>query len=177
MIRKAIVLSMLLPAALTAADARAADVRASASIDLGGLYGRIDIGGVPPPVLVYPEPVVVQVAPQPVARQPIYLRVPPGHARNWSRHCARYQACGQPVYFVQEDWYQSTYLPIRQGHGGSAHRGASRPASPLLVTAPGVVVDPRGGQRHQAVAGPGPRGAPAKRGHDKHDKHDKRRGH
>ena len=39
---------------------------------------------------------------QPVAGvvvQPIYLHVPPGHAKNWRKHCAHYNACGQPVYF------------------------------------------------------------------------------
>ena len=37
-----------------------------------------------------------------VPRSPIYLYVPPGHAKNWGKHCARYNACSQPVYFVQE---------------------------------------------------------------------------
>jgi hypothetical protein len=34
----------------------------------------------------------------------VYLRVPPGHRRNWSRFCGRYDACGRPVLFVRDDW-------------------------------------------------------------------------
>lgn len=91
----------------------AADIQASAAMDLGRFYGRIDIGGAPPPVLVYPQPVVVERVAPVTVRQPIYLRVPPGHARNWRKHCRKYEACGQPVYFVQETWYQDVYVPAR----------------------------------------------------------------
>ena len=38
--------------------------------------------------------------------QPIYLHVPPGHAKNWRKHCHKYNACGQPVYFVVSDEYK-----------------------------------------------------------------------
>lgn len=66
---------------------------------------------------MYPQPVIIQQAPVAVVRQPIYLRVPPGHARDWSRHCYRYAACNQPVYFVQDSWYQQVYVPqYRQRH-------------------------------------------------------------
>src|SRR5574337_462800 len=37
-----------------------------------------------------------------VPRAPIYMYVPPGHAKHWAKHCARYAACGQPVYFLKE---------------------------------------------------------------------------
>jgi hypothetical protein len=37
--------------------------------------------------------------------------VPPGHEKHWSKHCGKYGACGQPVYFVREDWYQAHYVP------------------------------------------------------------------
>jgi hypothetical protein len=84
------------------------DVGVSIGISQPGVYGRIDIGTVSaPPVLVYPQPVVI-VRPA-VMPQPVYMHVPPGHAKNWSKHCARYDACGRPVYFVQEDWYQQHY--------------------------------------------------------------------
>ena len=46
--------------------------------------------------------------------QPIYLRVPPGHEKHWGKHCARYGACGRPVHFVREDWYQTVYVPRYQ---------------------------------------------------------------
>lgn len=109
--------SAALVAAACAAPALAADVGVSIGFDQPGVYGRIDIGRVPaPPVLVYPQPIVVAPTPVAVYRQPIYLHVPPGHARNWDRHCRRYQACGQPVYFVQDGWYRDVYVPAYHGH-------------------------------------------------------------
>lgn len=67
-----------------------------------GVYGRIDIGNAPPPPVIYSEPIIYQRPAVVVPRSPIYLYVPPGHAKNWGKHCARYNACNQPVYFVQE---------------------------------------------------------------------------
>ena len=29
--------------------------------------------------------------------------------RKWGKHCAKYNACGQPVYFVQEKWVKERY--------------------------------------------------------------------
>lgn len=66
-----------------------------------GVYGRIDIGNGPPPPLIYAQPVIIQRAPVLVQQQPLYLHVPPGQAKKWSRYCAKYNACGQPVYFVK----------------------------------------------------------------------------
>jgi hypothetical protein len=88
-----------------------------------GFYGRIDIGNVPtPPVVVYQQPVVIAPTPVAVYQRPIYLHVPPGHAKNWGKHCARYNACGQPVYFVQEQWYQQKYVPVaRRGYRERDH--------------------------------------------------------
>lgn len=88
------------------------------SIKLGqpGFYGRIDIGDSPLPQLLYAEPIVIE--PMVVGRSPIYLHVPPGHAKKWSKHCRAYDACGRPVYFVDDGWYQNTYVPAyRQRHG------------------------------------------------------------
>jgi hypothetical protein len=113
-----LVFASLLALAATA-PVQAADVDVGVSINIGqpGFYGRIDIGNVPPPVVMYPQPVIIQQAPVAVVRQPIYLRVPPGHARDWSKHCYRYAACNQPVYFVQDSWYQQVYVPqYRQRH-------------------------------------------------------------
>jgi hypothetical protein len=56
---------------------------------------------------------VIAPAPVTLVQQPIYLRVPPGHAKDWKRYCARYAACGQSTYFVQEDWYRRVYAPSR----------------------------------------------------------------
>lgn len=83
----------------------------SISVGQPGFYGRIDVGSLPPPQVLYAEPIVIQPAPAGIVREPIYLRVPPGHAKHWAKHCRRYNACGQPVYFVQDAWYNDIYVP------------------------------------------------------------------
>ena len=105
-----------------AAPAFAADVGASISIGQPGFYGQIDIGNVPQPQLVYPQPVVIQRRPEFVSAPPIYLHVPSGHEKHWSKHCAQYNACGRPVYFVRDDWYNNEYVSHYQ-HGGGDHGG------------------------------------------------------
>jgi len=109
-----------------AGQALATDVGVSVTVGQPGFYGRIDIGNYPPPVLVYPEPVVIQPVPVGVVYQPMYLHVPPGHAKHWSKHCGKYNACGRPVYFVQDRWYNEVYVPryreYRDGHhDGKGH--------------------------------------------------------
>ncbi len=64
--------------------------------------------------VIYARPVLIQAVPTYVGG-PIYLHVPPGHEKHWSKHCAKYNACGRPVYFVREDWYNREYVP-RQHH-------------------------------------------------------------
>jgi len=91
--------------------ALAADVGVSVSVGQPGFYGRIDIGSMPPPRLVYREPIIVAPVAVGVVRQPIYLHVPPGHAKHWNKHCHRYNACGERVYFVQDAWYDDVYVP------------------------------------------------------------------
>ena len=106
-------------AAAVTAPAFAADVGVSVQVGEPGFYGRIDIGNFPQPQLVYPRPVVIHAVPVGVVVQPIYLHVPPGHAKNWRKHCHKYNACGQPVYFVQDGWYNKEYVPrYRESHGG-----------------------------------------------------------
>lgn len=108
----------LLTVALVAGPAAAADVGVSINVAQPGLYGRLDIGGYPPPQTIYAQPVVIQPAPQYVQEPPLYLHVPPGHAKKWKRYCGRYDACGRPVYFVRDDWYQAVYAPrYREVHG------------------------------------------------------------
>lgn len=68
-----------------------------------GVYGRIEIGKAPPPALIYAKPVVASHAVPARGVKPIYLYVPPGQVRKWTRHCAKYQACDLPVYFVRID--------------------------------------------------------------------------
>ena len=115
--------ALALTSLAVAAPAQASDVRVGVSVSVGqpGFYGRIDIGDMPPPVLMYPQPVVIQPAPVAVVRQPIYLHVPPGHARDWRRHCGRYAACNQPVYFVQDQWYSQVYVPHYHQHRGQRY--------------------------------------------------------
>ena len=74
-----------------------------------GVYGRINIGNGPTPVLVYPQPVVIYQPVRPVQASPIYLSVPPGHAKKWGKHCRKYNACGQQVYFVRTAEYEPSY--------------------------------------------------------------------
>ena len=71
-----------------------------------GVYGRVDISNASPPPVVYVRPVTVVRAPPATSRAPLYLHVPPGHAKNWGKHCRKYNACGQPVYFVMSDEYK-----------------------------------------------------------------------
>jgi hypothetical protein len=84
------------------AQATQANVGVTVQIQQPGFYGRVQIGHTPPPV-IYAEPVLIERRPAAVVRRPIYLRVPSGHERRWARYCARYQACGQPVYFVRPE--------------------------------------------------------------------------
>ncbi len=111
---------------LAAAPALATDVGVSVSVGQPGFYGRIDIGTFPNPRVIYAEPMVIH-APRPgvPVPRPIYLHVPPGHAKNWRKHCSKYNACGQPVYLVQESWYKDVYVPRAHGGGnkGGKHGG------------------------------------------------------
>lgn len=95
-----------------AVPALAADVGVSISIGEPGFYGHIDIGDYPRPRLLYAQPRLIQRGA--VVREPIYLHVPPGHARNWRKHCRQYNACGERVYFVQDRWYNQVYVPRYQ---------------------------------------------------------------
>jgi hypothetical protein len=102
--------------------ALAADVGVSVQIGQPGFYGRIDIGRFPQPQVVYPQPVVIVPAPVAVVQAPLYLRVPPGHSKHWAKHCSKYNACGQPVYFVQDQWYQSQVVQAHYGQRDRDHR-------------------------------------------------------
>lgn len=102
---------IILAAALVASAASvfAADVGVSITVGQPGFYGHIDIGDFPRPRLIYAEPrIIIRGGP---GGPPMYLHVPPGHTKNWSKHCSRYNACGRPVYFVQESWYNDVYVP------------------------------------------------------------------
>jgi hypothetical protein len=111
--------TILFTAALAAiaTPAVAGDVGVSININQPGLFGQINIGNVPqPPPLIYAQPMVIQED-RSYVDGPIYLHVPPGHEKHWAKHCAEYNACRRPVYFVRDDWYNNEYVP-RYQHGG-----------------------------------------------------------
>lgn len=102
--------AVLAASAVTATSpAIAADVAVSITSGSPNFYGRIDIGNFPQPQVVYAQPMIIER--QPVVAPPLYLRVPPGHMKKWSKHCAAYNACGQRVYFVKDEWYTNVYAP------------------------------------------------------------------
>jgi hypothetical protein len=112
-----------LAAAATCAEAQNVSVNAVITGQVvPGVYGRVVIGNAPPPPVVYEQPMIVQPAPygEPPP-EPIYLHVPPGHAKNWRKHCHEYHACNRPVYFVRSAEYEPGFDRDRwereHGHG------------------------------------------------------------
>ncbi|HEY4970481.1 MAG TPA: hypothetical protein VII35_11290, partial [Steroidobacteraceae bacterium] len=67
-----------------------------------------------PPPVVYAQPMLIE--PQAAPPPPIYLHVPPGHAKNWRVHCHEYNACNRPVYFVRSQEYDPEYQRHYQEH-------------------------------------------------------------
>ncbi|MES2360366.1 MAG: hypothetical protein V4646_01050 [Pseudomonadota bacterium] len=120
--------NLLALTALCANTALAATPYANATVEgalTPGVYGRIEIGTAPPPPLIYAQPVIIQRQPVLVQQAPLYLHVPPGHAKKWSKHCARYNACGQPVYFVRvqgdDDYERGQYKEYKDKKHGKGH--------------------------------------------------------
>jgi hypothetical protein len=106
--------------------AQAQNVSISATITgeiVPGVYGHVVLGNRPPPPLVYAQPVVAVpvVVAERMPMEPIYLHVPPGHARNWRKHCQEYNACNRPVYFVRSAEYEPGYRPERGEHDHGHH--------------------------------------------------------
>lgn len=115
--------------ALACAPVFAADVGVAVSVNQPGLYGVIQIGDFPqPPPVIYREPVIVEKVTVVHESAPVYMHVPPGHAKHWDKHCHEYHACSQRVLFVEDSWYEKTYVPYEQEkhHGkskGKKHKG------------------------------------------------------
>ena len=113
-----------------AAPAMAADVNLGVSIGFSqpGVYGRVDIGNFPQPQVILAQPVIIQRTSY--VPPPVYLWVPPGHQKNWKKHCGQYNACGAPVYFVRDDWYQDQVVrggkSSGKGQGGDKDHGKSQ---------------------------------------------------
>lgn len=113
---------------LGAAASGAQSVRVTVSGEVApGVYGRVDISNRPsPPPLVYPQPVVIVKQQHTAVMSPIYMHVPPGHARDWSKHCRKYNACNQPVYFVRSAEYEPGYKHPGRGAQKSAGKGKGK---------------------------------------------------
>ena len=109
--------------AASTAPALAANVGVSVTAGQPGYYGRIEIESFPQPQLIYLQPVVIEPVRMGVAPQPIYLHVPPKDAKDWRKHCKKYNACGQPVYFVSDSWYNDVYV---KGHGKGDDKGQGK---------------------------------------------------
>ena len=109
---KRFLIATVVAATTVAIPAFAADIGVSVSIGEPGFYGRLDIGGFTQPQVIYHQPRVIEWVP--MDSPPIYLRVPPGHAKHWSKHCREYNACGERVFFVQDNWYNREYVPHYQ---------------------------------------------------------------
>ena len=116
-----LIAAALLAATLTSftAPTRAATIDVSINIGQPGYYGPLDIVDFGRPQVIYREPRIIErVSAQ---REPIYLHVPPGHAKNWRKHCGKYNACGERVYFVQDGWYNREYVPHYQARHRERH--------------------------------------------------------
>jgi hypothetical protein len=134
-----------------ASPAMAADINVSVNLGQPDFYGPLEVQNYGQPRVIYTNPIIIQRPVNYVNQAPIYLRVPPGHAKNWSKHCAAYNACGQRVLFVQDTWYNNTYAPrYRKEHGEhDDNRGYGKPAKQEKYEKQ---------DKHEK--------------HDKHDKHD-----
>ena len=99
------------------------NIGVSIGINQPGVYGRVNIGAVPQPALILREPVIIQQRRYAPEQSPVYLYVPPGHQQNWRAYCGRYNACGQPVYFVRDDWVRERYQSEHPGWDRGRHRG------------------------------------------------------
>lgn len=121
---KHFMIAATLVAATLVTPAFAADVGVSVSIGQPGFYGHINIGDYPPPQVIYRQPMIIERGG--MNRPPVYLRVPPGHRKNWSRYCREYNACGERVYFVQDNWYRQEYVPRYQEQHRRNEQGDGR---------------------------------------------------
>jgi hypothetical protein len=139
---KKYLLALCLATGAMAANAQNIDIQLGQS----NYYGRIDLMNFGTPQLIYKEPMWIDRPANYRSIAPVYLRVPPGHAKKWSKHCDRYDACGRPVYFVQDSWYNNTYVPRYQkvkGGGKDKARDHDDDHNFRLSDRPGTQYDAR----------------------------------
>lgn len=90
-----------------------------------GIYGRIEVRGSTPPPVFYAKPVVASDHRAVVKAPPVYLYVPPGQVRKWQQHCAKWQACDEPVLFVRMEASPSRWGEWRQLRDQVAWQGGA----------------------------------------------------
>ncbi len=132
---KRVLISVVLAAATISTSVLAAGVGVPVSIGQPGFYGQIDIDSFPQPQVIYRQPRIIERVIL-EERPPIYMRVPPGHSKNWRKHCHKYNACGERVFFVRDSWYQQEYVPRyreqhhdrrdKDGDSGGKHKNKDR---------------------------------------------------
>jgi len=121
---KKLFIAVALGVAAASATPAFADVGISIRIGEPGFYGQLDIGDYGRPHIINSRPVIVTRGYRYAA--PVYVRVPPGHQRNWQKYCGRYDACGRPVYFVRDEWYRDVYAPRYRRDHDHDRRGNDR---------------------------------------------------
>ena len=109
----------------------AAQLAVAANVSIGinqpGVYGRVTIGeAIPQQAWVYQQPMVITPLQYNVQRQPIYLYVPNVHSSNWGQYCNRYNACAQPVVFVQDRWVRDRHAQHMQQYPRQRGRDMDR---------------------------------------------------
>jgi hypothetical protein len=99
----------------------AVDVGVSINLGQPNYYGPIDPNGYPQPQVIYRQPRAANQIP--INQPPVYMRVPPNQAKNWRKHCGKYNACDERVLFVRDNWYNRQYAPrYQEQHGGNGER-------------------------------------------------------
>lgn len=123
---KRIYILLITLVALVFTTASQAEVGVTIQLGEPGYYGPVVIDDYyPDPQLMYLEPIVIDRAHQ--QGRPLYLHVPPGHAKDWGKHCKHYNACGSPVYFVQDSWYNDVYVPTyHENQGKKGNKGKNK---------------------------------------------------
>lgn len=116
---KRILTALAVAATAIATPVLAAEFGVSITLGQPDFYGPIELGNYGRPEVIYSRPITVVRSRYGASSEPLYLRVPSGHSHDWKRYCSRYDACGRPVYFVRNDWYNNVYAPrYRDDHRG-----------------------------------------------------------
>jgi hypothetical protein len=129
-VNKKIIASLLLSlSALPGLPAMADDLGINVILEgevAPGVYGRVELGNDSRPDIYYREPMIIVSDSKYARSRPVYLHVPPGHAKNWGKHCSKYRACDRPVYFVRSAEYDEHYTDDH-GHDEHKHEKNDRP--------------------------------------------------